>query len=101
MVVALDLERTGKTLSNIHQASIFLARLDEHVRPVLGQRLQPDDGVLVGTVFAPHARVDGQFSEVGLSAQNFRYLGKFILGEPEFSGYFRIDRFLIDLITHK
>ena len=40
MIVALDLERDGPAVADIDHAGVFLARLDQNVRPGRGKFLQ-------------------------------------------------------------
>ena len=70
MVVRFYLEGAGQSVTDVHQTSVLLARLHQHLAAFLGQRFQPGDGVLVAAMLTPHHRENAQFGEVGRAAQD-------------------------------
>ena len=68
VVVALDLERDGKTVADVHDAGV-LARALEHRRALGREPLQQQGGVLVATVLGPQQREDGELESVRLPTE--------------------------------
>src|SRR3989304_4676648 len=69
VVVALHLEDSRQTVSNVHDTGVLAGALDD-ARPGGGKHLQVDPRGPVGAVLAPHYRKDPELDEVGLAAQD-------------------------------
>jgi len=86
VVVALDLESTPDAVADVDDAGVLLARLDQQMRAVLGQGLQPLDGVLVAAVLGPHHRVDAHLGEVGGPAEDLLDQVEFLRAQAHLLG---------------
>ena len=78
VVVALNLERATEAIADVHDAGILLPCLDQQMRAILGQGLEPLDGVLVAAMLGPHHRVDAHLGEVGRAAEDLGDLVEFL-----------------------
>ena len=86
VVVALDLEGAPDAVADVDDAGVLLTRLDQQVRAVLGQGLQPLDGVLVAAVLGPHHRVDAHLGEVGGPSEDLFDQVEFLRAQAHFLG---------------
>src|SRR5690606_7976463 len=69
VVVRLDLERDGKTITDGNDAGV-LTRSLKHPGRLGGEGAQHWPGVLVGAVLVPESRNDTQFSERGCAPEH-------------------------------
>ena len=63
VIVRFDFERDRKTAPDIDESGIFLPGFREKRFALPGKCLQQSNGVLVGTVFAPHDGINAQLDE--------------------------------------
>jgi hypothetical protein len=80
--VRFDLERDGDAVADINDAGIFLARADENLRRLGGERLEERARVFVAAMLAPH---DGENAQLGVArsatAEDFPGVGVFFRRE--------------------
>jgi hypothetical protein len=97
VVVALDLERDGQPVADVHEPGVLLAGLHEQAPPSRGRVLSSGDGVLVRAVLAPHHRVDAEFDDGRGPAEFLDDPAVLFVGEAvlagEFEGDFRFANF--------
>ena len=86
VVVAFDFERTADAIADVDNARVFLSCLHQQMRAVLGQGLQPFDGVFVAAMLGPHHRVDAHLGEVGRAAEDLSDLIEFLWTQAHILG---------------
>ena len=86
VVVTLDFERAPDAIADVDDAGVLLTRLDQQMRTVLGQGLQPLDGVLVAAVLGPHDRIDAHLGEVGGPSEDLLDQIKFLRTQAHLLG---------------
>ena len=91
MIVALDLERDRPAVADIDHAGVFLAGLDQNVRPGGRKFLQLLPRVLVGAMLAPHDRENPELGEIRLASENLFDALVFLRGQAVFRDEFGCD----------
>ena len=90
VVVALDFEADREAIAEVHEAGVFFTRGSEHFHAGavagLGQLLEPENGVFVGAVLAPHNGVDAQLGEVRHAAEQLHDSVELLTREAELFG---------------
>jgi hypothetical protein len=92
MIVRFDLERDGDAVADVNDAGIFLARADEDLRRLGGERLEQRASIFVAAMLAPH---DGENAQLGVAwraaAEDFPSVGVFAWRQIMFGDKFGCD----------